>query len=43
MQGEMKNAYSNLVGNSEERTPRGRLIHRQEVNIKVDLKEMGYV
>ncbi|KAJ4445190.1 hypothetical protein ANN_06991 [Periplaneta americana] len=40
--GESRNAYRVLVGRPEGRKPLGRPIRRWEVNIKMDLREMGY-
>jgi hypothetical protein len=34
----MRNSYKILVGKPEEKMPLGRLRHRWEVNIKMDLK-----
>ena len=36
-----RNAYRVLVGKREEKRPLGRLRHRWEDNIKMDLKEVG--
>jgi hypothetical protein len=38
-----KNAYRILVGNPEGRRPLGRPRHRWVDNIKIDLKEIGWV
>jgi hypothetical protein len=39
--GEKRGAYSVLVGKPEGKGPIGRPRHRREVNIKMDLKEVG--
>jgi hypothetical protein len=39
--GDMSNAYKILVGKAEEK-PRGRLWHRWENNIKIDLSLTGF-
>jgi hypothetical protein len=41
--GEKRNAYSILVGKPEGKRPLGRLRHRWVYNIKMDLKEIGWV
>jgi hypothetical protein len=38
--GEMRNAYNILVGKPEGKRPRGRPRHREEDNIRMDLKEI---
>jgi hypothetical protein len=38
---EMRNGYTVLVGKYEGKRPHGRLRHRLEDNIKMDLKETG--
>jgi hypothetical protein len=40
--GEMRNAYSILVGNSEGGRPLGRPRNRWENNIRMDLKEIAW-
>jgi hypothetical protein len=40
--GEVRGAYSILVGRPEGRRPLGRPRHRWEDNIKMDLWEIGY-
>jgi hypothetical protein len=40
--GEVRGAYSILVGRSEGRRPLGRPRHRWEDNIKMDLREIGF-
>ena len=40
--GEKRNAEGVLVGKSEGKRPSGRYRHRQEDNIKIDLKELGW-
>jgi hypothetical protein len=40
--GEVKGAYSILVGRPEGRRPLGRPRHRWEDNIKMDLREIGF-
>jgi hypothetical protein len=40
--GEIRNAYSILVGKSEGKRPVGRLRHRWEDNIRMDLMEIGW-
>jgi hypothetical protein len=40
--GLIRNAYKILVRKPERRRPPGRPRHRWEVNIKMDLKEVGY-
>ncbi|KAJ4445591.1 hypothetical protein ANN_12272 [Periplaneta americana] len=40
--GESRNAYRMLVGRPEGKRPLGRLRHRWEDNIKMDLREVGY-
>jgi hypothetical protein len=40
--GEKRNAYRILVGKPEGRRPLGRLRHRWEDNIKMDLREIGW-
>jgi hypothetical protein len=40
--GEGRGAYRNLVGRPEGRRPLGRLRHRWEDNIKMDLQEVGW-
>jgi hypothetical protein len=37
-----RDAYSVLVGNPEGKRPLGRSRHRWEVNIKMDLQEVGW-
>jgi hypothetical protein len=39
--GEMKNAYKILVREPERKRPLGRPRHRQEDNIRMDLREIG--
>jgi len=39
--GEMSNAYSRLVGKSEDKIPLGRPNRRWEDNIRIDLREIG--
>jgi hypothetical protein len=39
---EKRNAYKRLVGNPEEKRPRGRPRRRWVDNIKVDLREIGW-
>jgi hypothetical protein len=41
--GEVRNAYSILVGKPEEKRPLGKLSRRWEDNIKMDLRESGRV
>jgi hypothetical protein len=38
----MRNAYKILIGNPEERRPRGRPTRRWEDNIRMNLREIGY-
>ena len=38
---QFRNAYRVLVGKPEEKRPLGRLRHRWEDNIKMDLREVG--
>jgi hypothetical protein len=38
----MRDAYNNLVGKSEGKSPLGRLRHRWEDNIRLDLREVGW-
>jgi hypothetical protein len=38
---EKKNAYRILVGEPEAKRPLGRPRHRREINIKMDLREIG--
>jgi hypothetical protein len=40
--GEMRSAYKILVGKPEERRPFRRSRHRQEDNIRMDLRETGW-
>jgi hypothetical protein len=40
--GEKRNAYRILVGKPEGKTLLGRLRHRREDNIKMDLREIGW-
>jgi hypothetical protein len=40
--GEVRGAYNILVGRPEGRRPLGRLRHRWEDNIKMDLREIGF-
>jgi len=40
--GERSGAYRVLVGKSEGKRPLGRPMHRWEVNIKVNLQEVGW-
>jgi hypothetical protein len=40
--GEVRGAYSILVGRPEGRRPLGRSRHRWEDNIKIDLMEIGF-
>jgi hypothetical protein len=40
--GEMRGAYNILVGRPEGRRPLGRIRHRWEDNIKMDLRETGF-
>jgi hypothetical protein len=37
----IRNAYRNVIGKYETKKPLGRCKHRQEDNIKTDLREMG--
>jgi hypothetical protein len=39
--GEMRNSYKILVGKPKGKSPLGKLRHKREGNIKVDLKEIG--
>jgi hypothetical protein len=39
--GEVRNAYTIFIGNSEGKRPRGRPMHRWEDNIRMDLREIG--
>jgi len=39
--GEMRNAYNILFGKPEGKRPHGRLRRRWEVNIRMDLREIG--
>jgi hypothetical protein len=39
--GDIRNAYSILVGKPEGNRPLGRRRHRQRDNIRMDLREMG--
>jgi hypothetical protein len=39
--GEMRNAYSILIGKSEGKRPLGKHRHRWEDNIRIDLRETG--
>ena len=41
--GEIRGAYSVLVGKSEGKRTLGRPRHRWEVNVKMDLLEVGWV
>jgi hypothetical protein len=41
--GEVRGAYNILVGRPEGRRPPGRPRHRWEDNIKMDLREIGFV
>jgi hypothetical protein len=41
--GEMRNAYTILIGESEGKRPLGRHRHRLEDNIQMDLKEISWV
>jgi hypothetical protein len=41
--GEMRKGHKILVGKSEGKGPLGRLNHRWEDNIRVDLREIGWV
>jgi hypothetical protein len=41
--GEKKNAYRILIGKPEGKRPLGRLRRRWEDNIRVDLREIGWV
>jgi hypothetical protein len=38
----MRNGYSILVGKPEGKRPLGRLRHRREDNIKMDLRQIGW-
>jgi hypothetical protein len=38
----MRNAYEVLVGKDEEKKPLGRSRRRRKVNIRTDLKEIGW-
>jgi len=40
--GEMRNAYSTLVGNPKGKRSRGRHRRRWEDNIRMDLREIGW-
>ena len=40
--GERRSACRNLVGKPEERRPLGRPGSRREINIKIDLRELGW-
>jgi hypothetical protein len=40
--GKKRNAYRILVGKSEEKRPLGRHRRRSEVNIRMDLREIGW-
>jgi hypothetical protein len=40
--GEMRNAYTNLVGNPEVKRPFGRSRRRWKAGIKMDLREVGF-
>jgi hypothetical protein len=40
--GETQNAYKMLVGKPEGKIPLGRLTHRWEDNVKIDLREIGW-
>jgi hypothetical protein len=40
--GEMKYAYSSLIGNPEWKRPLGRPRRRWEDNIRIDLREVGW-
>jgi hypothetical protein len=40
--GEMRNAYSILVGKPERKRSLGRPRHRREYNIRLDLREIGW-
>jgi hypothetical protein len=41
--GEKRNAYRVLVGKPKGKIPLGRLRHRWDDNIKMDLREIGWV
>jgi hypothetical protein len=41
--GEVRNAYKILVGKSEEKRPLGRPKHRWKDNIRMDLREIGWM
>jgi hypothetical protein len=41
--GEMRNAYKVLFGKPEGKRPLGRFRHRWEDNIRMHLREMGWV
>jgi hypothetical protein len=40
--GERRHVYRFFVGKPEEKRPLGRLRHRREDNIKMDLQEVGW-
>ena len=40
--GEKRDVYRILVGKPEEKRPLGRLMHRWEDNLNMDLQEVGY-
>jgi hypothetical protein len=40
--GQRRGAYGVLVGKPEARRPLGRLMHRWEDNIKMDLQDVGW-
>ena len=40
---QFRNAYRVLMGNPESKRPLGRLRHRWEDNIKMDLREVGFI
>jgi hypothetical protein len=40
--GEMRNAYSSVVGKPEGKRPIGRPTRKWESNIRMDLKEIGW-
>jgi hypothetical protein len=41
--GEKRNAYGSLVGKPEGKIPRGRPRHGWEDNIKMDLRDVGWI